>query len=177
MKRFFDFVLIAMVVVLSFIVPGQTNAQEAKGTIDVKNSFWSNSYFIEDKEYTRAEIKDILENDNHTKDIMKTSNSKRAFGFVALVGGAIFTLKTIVSIYHSEYNYNTFPTNNSDSDEFLLSAGLGIGLDIIGTVLVAGGNNAFHRAIKTYNNSLTFSNDIKVDFGICMNRVGLTVHF
>lgn len=181
MKKILIFKLSLIIVVITFIVPLQSQAQAAQDTIFVERSFWGNSFFIGGKEFDRSEVVDLLESNTYSEKLMSTSSSKKTWGYILLTAGILMTGDVVYETWRSYNNYGVSPLDPSwslsrkdESGMFILKSVIALGLDITGIIMIIGSNKTFNKAIGEYNKSLFVSND-RIHLYIGVNRIGLSI--
>jgi hypothetical protein len=181
MKKELIFTVLLIIIVITFIVPAQSQAQAAQDTIFVERSFWGNSYFIGGKEFERLDIINLLDTNSYTKKLMSTWRSKREWAYLTLTAGVLMTFYVGYETWISYNNYGVSPLDPSwglgrkdESGIFILKSAIALGLDITGIIMIIGSNKTFNKAIGEYNKSLFVSND-RIHIYIGMNRIGLSI--
>ncbi|MDT3738002.1 MAG: hypothetical protein RO257_00730 [Candidatus Kapabacteria bacterium] len=156
---------------LTLFISNTLFAQTAMDTIVVDYAFWGNNYFIDGKEFSRGHIDFILEGYDFSKDLVKTSNNQKYWGYGTLSVGVLLTGVCLYNVWESYENYGEPPTKSS----FYIKSALAIGLNFAAIIYFSKSKKSFSKAIKAYNKSLNAdsgSNEFKIN--IDFNRITFT---
>lgn len=170
---------IFFLVLIVLVFSKNINAQNTSDTIRVDYSFWGNSYFIGDTEYSKGEIKDKLKANNNSMDHYDSYKCNKIFGYITLAGGLVLTGSALLQTWASYNNYDISPlaTNQyqTDNTKFIITAALALVFDITNVIFFINSDRHFDKAIQSYNKGTTTSNlDIDLKFGY--NKIGIVLH-
>ena len=113
--------------------------------------FLGNEFYIGGKEYSRGEVREILNNNRTTAELIRSSKSDKIWGYVSLTAGIILSFETA-------NNISAQVVSGYRNSSWLLPAIAAIGLDLAGISLLTNSTSKFYQAINLYNQNLPSEN-------------------
>ena len=158
--------------------------QNDKDTIKVNYSFFGNSYFYQNKTYSKGEISDILEKNTKSDNLLSSYNLNITIAYIALPAGILLTGASLYAVWINQDsygrspqdNYGRFPTNTA----FLALAGTTVAVDLLSIFCFLHANSQFRRSVAAYNKSIksnTTGYDSELKLNLAFNRLILTYNF
>jgi hypothetical protein len=152
------------------------NAQNSKESIIVENHFWGNRYFINYLEYSRSDIYDKLESDPETRELVRSSTTKKTWGYITLPVGLYITLGGLSGIYTEKNNYGP----NANLSPHILKTALGVVLEIVAIMLFSDSKSDFRSAINLHNKNIKDSDkteNYQLELNYGLNGISLSLRF
>lgn len=155
------------------ILPLESFSQAPTDTIRADYSFWSNSYYLGEKELTKAELISLLNSNSLSNEFMQKWRSKKEWGFLTFTIGMIITTSSVIGAIITADNGGGSALE-AKSTSYILTAAIGLTLDIIGISMIIGKDKSFNKAIKEYNkNPMAATEEFKLYLGL--NRIGISI--
>ncbi|MBM2814276.1 MAG: hypothetical protein HW421_1038 [Ignavibacteria bacterium] len=180
--RIFPFLFIILISATSL------QAINPKDTIRTEYSFWGNSYYIGDKEYSKSDIVDTLYANKVSQDLMSSSKYKKIGGYLTGIAGLYITSWACSLIYNEFYSnenvgsgsYSRNYFSNQTKDKTIYVSALAVVVDISCIYLFSSSNSSFRKSIKAYNKNIlkpmsNSASELNLHFGL--NRIVLEYTF
>lgn len=137
-------------------------------------------YYLNDKKLSNKELKTILKSDQESAIVYKKAQIATTVGTVFAGAGTVVIL--IAALNPPSEKEGPLPGLVSDEEmnKHLLPVFVGAGIVLAGIPFLISGNMQLNKSIKIYNSKHTvtgFRKELKLDFGISQNGVGIVYRF
>jgi hypothetical protein len=170
-------ILISMLCLFGTLtVSSQTNEQ-----IELKKK----RYYLNDKKLNNKELKGILMSNPESAAEYKIAQKNSTIGTVpAIAGSALVLYGTVVMLKQSVDESNAISNGDiyyeSDPSKYVTPILIGCALGLSAIPFALASNKHLKKSVSIYNSKKSatgYRNEMKLNFGLTQNGVGVTCHF